>query len=88
MNRTLADLRSVGPATVRDLRLLGVTTVEELARREPEELYESLERLTGVAVDICMLDVFRCAVAQARDPLLPTEQRAWFWWSRRRKAGR
>lgn len=88
MTRALAHLRSVGPATVRDLRLLGITTVEALAAREPQELYETLQHVTGVAVDICMLDVFHCAVAQARDPHLPVEQREWFWWSRQRKAAR
>ena len=88
MTRALSELRSVGPATVRDLRLLGITTVEELAARDPQELYESLQYLTGVAVDVCMLDVFCCAVAQARDPRLPAEQCEWFWWSRQRKAVR
>ncbi len=86
MTRALSDLRSVGPAAMRDLRLLGIATVEELAGKNPQELYERLQRITGVAVDVCMLDVFCCAVAQARDPRLPAEQCEWFWWSRQRKA--
>lgn len=82
----LAALRSVGPATLEDLRLLGVDSVETLARCEPEQLYAELCRRKGRPADICCLDVFSCAVAQARDPQLPGEQRNWFWWSRRRKA--
>jgi hypothetical protein len=49
-------------------------------------LYRDLSKLTGRQQDICVLDVFRCAVAQAKDPALPAEQRQWWWWSRRRKA--
>jgi hypothetical protein len=37
-------------------------------------------------VDICCLDVFRAAVAQARNPHLPVEQCQWWYWSRKRKA--
>jgi hypothetical protein len=31
------------------------------------------------------LDVFVAAVAQARDPNLPIEQRQWWYWSKVRK---
>lgn len=85
--RTLADLKSVGKATLADFRLLGVDSVAHLAASDPRELYERLCRLKGVTVDICQYDLFCCAVAQARDPRLPQEQLDWFWWSRRRKAG-
>jgi hypothetical protein len=84
--RRLQDLISVGPAFLRDFELLGVRSVAQLARRSPEKLYEGLCRVTGQAQDVCCLDVFRAAVAQARDPLLPIEQCQWWYWSRRRKA--
>ncbi|MCD7984640.1 MAG: helix-hairpin-helix domain-containing protein [Desulfovibrio sp.] len=83
--RSLADLKSVGKASLADFRLLGVDSVAALADADPRELYERLCRLQGVTVDICQYDLFCCAVAQARDPHLPPEQRDWFWWSRRRK---
>lgn len=82
----LLALRSVGPATLQDLRLLGIDTLEKLADSDPGILYEDLCLRTGRNVDICQYDVFCCAVAQARDPELPDEQREWSWWSRRRKA--
>jgi hypothetical protein len=31
------------------------------------------------------LDVFRAAVAQAKDPQLPADQCQWWYWSRNRK---
>ncbi len=84
--RRLTDLRSVGPAAVQDLALLGITRVDQLCGQSPEALYASLCERTGAVHDICVLDVFACAVAQAENPALPAEQCNWFWWSKRRKA--
>lgn len=85
--RRLCELRSVGPATLRDLELLGVRSVEQLAQCEPRDLYVSLCEVTGQRHDPCAEDVFAAAVAQARDPELPRAQCDWWYWSRRRKAG-
>lgn len=84
--RRVIELRSVGPATAKDLALLGITTVAELVDREADELYAELCRVTGVRHDPCCQDVFAAAIAQARDPDLPEEQRDWPYWSRLRKA--
>ncbi len=84
--RELRDLVSIGPAMLRDFELLGIASVAQLSRWNPEKLYEKLCQITGQPQDICCLDVFCAAVAQARDPLLPPEQRQWWYWSRRRKA--
>ena len=84
--RRLIDLRSVGPATIKDLALLGITQVGELTAHEPSALYAQLCAVTSVRHDPCCEDVFAAAIAQARDPDLPMEQRDWAWWSRVRKA--
>ena len=44
-HRRLEDLISVGPAMVRDFELLGVHSVAQLARRNPERLYHALGRV-------------------------------------------
>jgi predicted RecB family nuclease len=88
MERTLGDLSGIGPAMMRDFQMLGVTTVEQLATLEPKVLYDELCRRTGTRVDVCCLDVFTAAVAQARNPDLPEEQKQWWYWSRARKAKR
>lgn len=85
LRRRLADLVSVGPALLRDFGRLGIGSVDELARFDPEALYERLGRIAGQRPDICVLDVFRAAVAQARNPRLPAEQCQWWWWSRKRQ---
>lgn len=82
----LQRLISVGPAIERDFQLLGIRSVAQLAKQNPRTMYDKLCKLTGERQDICCLDVFRAAVAQARDPLLPAEQCQWWYWSRQRKA--
>ena len=84
--RRLQDLVSIGPAMLRDFRMLGIESVPQLARQDPERMYERLCSLTGQRQDPCVLDVFRAGVAQARDPRLPEEQCQWWYWSRQRKA--
>jgi len=83
--RRLEDLISIGPAMMRDLKSLGIRSVPELARQNPRRMYRDLCSLKG-AQDICCLDVFTAAVAQAKNPDLPAEQRLWWYWSRQRKA--
>lgn len=84
--RQLKDLVSVGPAMLEDFELLGVKTVMQLRRRSPQRMYEELCRLKGQRIDPCCLDTFVAAVAQAKDPSLPIEQRQWWYWSKVRKA--
>lgn len=82
----LQQLISVGPAIERDFHSLGIHTVAQLARQDPCKMYDRLCRLTGERQDICCLDVFRAAVAQARSPQLRAGQCQWWYWSRKRKA--
>jgi hypothetical protein len=84
--RRLQDLISVGPAMLRDFELLGVGSMSQLARQNPRKMYDRLCRIKRQRVDLCCLDVFQAAVAQARNPLLPAEKCQWWYRSRRRKA--
>jgi predicted RecB family nuclease len=83
--RELGDLISIGPAMLKDFEMLGIRSVEELARRDPQRMYEKMERLTGQRQDPCVLDTFCAAVAQAKNPRLPVEKCQWWWWSKKRK---
>jgi hypothetical protein len=84
--RQLRDLYSVGPATIRDLRRLGITRVEQLVGKDARKLYARLSKLSGRRYDPCVMDVFSAAIAQAQDPGLPKEKRKWWYWSRIRKS--
>jgi hypothetical protein len=83
--RQLGELISIGPAMLRDFELLGIRSVAELARQNPQRMYEKMQRATGERQDPCVLDTFCAAVAQARNPRLAVEKCQWWWWSRRRK---
>ena len=56
--RTLTDLPNVGPSMARDLRQLGIEVPNQLAGRDPLQLYRALCRATGTRQDPCVLDVF------------------------------
>ena len=83
--RKLRDLAGIGKSIEANLISLGVTSVAVLASKEGDDLYDQLCLKTRTRQDPCVLDTFRCAVAQARNPRLPAAQRNWWWWSRQRK---
>ena len=69
--RKLEDLYSVGPATVRDLKLLGIRHVEQLVGKDARALYERLGGLSGKRPDPCVMDVLSAAIAQQHADVLP-----------------
>ena len=83
--RRLRDLSGIGPAMLKDFEMLGIRSVPQLAKSDGRKLYDRLCQLTGQRQDPCVWDTFECAVAQARNPDLPAEQRQWWFWSRVRK---
>jgi hypothetical protein len=83
--RQLADLISIGPAVLRDFELLKIRSVAQLARQNPRKLYDKMGRVAGKRQDICVLDLFCAAVAQARNPRLEVHKCQWWYWSRKRK---
>jgi len=80
----LQSLPAVGPSIAADLRGLGVRSVADLARRDPERLYTRLNVLTGVRQDPCVLYTFRCAVYAARTPRPRPDLLKWWNWKDRR----
>ena len=78
----LCAIPNVGPATAGDLIRLGLTRLEDMAGRDPEELYTTLCRLDGVRHDPCVRDVFAAVVAYANGE----EARPWWAFSAERKA--
>jgi hypothetical protein len=84
--RQLKDLRGIGRAMLKDFELLAVTSVRQLKTQSAERLYERMCEISGVRQDPCVLDTYRCAIEQARDPALPAEQCDWWYWSRVRKS--
>jgi Pathogenicity locus len=66
LRHPLAGLRNVGPATLADFELLRITSLEQLAAADADQLYEELQRITKSRQDPCVWDVFAAAIHQAR----------------------
>lgn len=80
--RELKDLVSVGPATLKDFQILKIKTLADLRKADENKLYQKLCKATNAIHDPCVIDVFRCAIEQAKDPELPQEKCQWFYWSK------
>jgi hypothetical protein len=81
----LRDLRGIGKKMLEDFELLGVKSVRQLKSESAQTLYNRMCVITGTRQDPCVLDTYRCAIEQARNPNLPEEQKDWWFWSRVRK---
>lgn len=79
----LQSLAGIGPSLARDLRALGIRTIRDLRRRNPERMYQRLNQIRGARQDPCVLYVFRCAVYQARTQRPTTQLRKWWNWKDR-----
>src|SRR5229473_2748354 len=57
--RQVGELVSIGPAMLRDFEVLGIRSVAQLAKQNPQRMYARLNRLSGQQQDPCVLDTFR-----------------------------
>ena len=76
----LQTIPGVGPFIAADLRGLGIRRVADLARADPQELYDRLCRKTRTKQDRCVLYTFRCAVYYASRPVHEPEKLKWWNW--------
>jgi hypothetical protein len=83
MRDELQVLPAIGPSMASDLRKLGVRSVKDLARRNPEQLYQRLCVITGTRQDPCVLYTFRCAIYAARTEKPDPELLKWWNWKNR-----
>lgn len=79
--KRLSDLKNVGKATLEDLHLLGIHTVEELSNRDASVLFHELERRTQTRQDPCVWDVLAAIIHEASGG----EPAAWWEWTSKRK---
>jgi hypothetical protein len=77
----LLQLANVGAAVYKDLQLLGIKTVEQLAHKDPDILYAQLQKITGVKQDPCVWDVFAAIIHEAKTG----EKLPWWHWTPIRK---
>jgi hypothetical protein len=80
----LLTLMNIGKATLTDLKLLGIDTIQNLAQSDPDELYMRLQRITGQRHDPCVWDVFAAIIHEARTGI---KQPWWEWTEQHEKNG-
>lgn len=80
MNNPLLFIPGVGKSITADLNGIGIYRVEDLKGKDPEILYDLLNKKQGVILDRCMLYVMRCAVYYASHQVHDPEKLKWWRW--------
>jgi hypothetical protein len=70
----LEDIPNIGPSLADKLRLIGISSPEDLRGKDPYKMFDDLCHATGSRHDPCVIDVFIAAVRfMAGAPAKP-------WW--------
>jgi hypothetical protein len=79
--KELCKIPGVGKSIAADLWNIGITSVSTLKGKDPEKLYQSLNKYSGTIIDRCVLYVFRCAVYFAETPTSEQKEDKLKWWN-------
>jgi hypothetical protein len=80
----LEEIPGIGKVIAQHLRDIGINSVEQLKRKDPEKLYKRLCKFKASPVDKCMLYVLRCAVYYASNKKHDPELLKWWNWKDRK----
>lgn len=80
-NKELKDLMNVGKATLGDLKLLGITTVEQLKKQNPDNLFAKLKKISIEYANPCVWDVLAAIIHESKTG----KGQPWWHWSKIRK---
>jgi len=76
----LITVPNIGENTKQDLIKIGISSVEDLIGKDPEELYLKDCQVKGYQEDRCQLYVFRSAVYYAEHSTHDSEKLKWWYW--------
>ena len=79
-HKQLQTIPGVGRSISVDLWNLGIRSVRDLRKKNPENLFKEHCRQKGMLVDRCMLYVMRCAVYYASTKNPKSELLQWWNW--------
>lgn len=80
MKTDLLTIPNVGKNTKEDLLNIGITCVEDLVGKDPEDLYMQDCIYKKYQEDKCELYVFRAAVYYAEHETYEEEKLKWWYW--------
>jgi predicted RecB family nuclease len=78
--KELVKIPGVGKVIANGLWNIGITSIEELKDKNPENLYKKVCALKGEMIDKCVLYVHRCAVYYASNDIHDSELLKWWNW--------
>lgn len=78
--KNLQVIPGIGKACALDLWNIGIRQVSDLKNQNPLELFNRLNKVTGISHDICMLYTFRCAVYYASESVHNPDKLKWWYW--------
>jgi len=82
-SHALKELRTVpgvGPRIAANMWKIGIHSLADLRKADPEKLYKALEKREQAPVDRCALYVFRCAVYYASHKRHTPAKLLWWNW--------
>jgi hypothetical protein len=79
--KDLQRIPGVGKSIANDLWNIGIKSVKDLKRQDPETLYNLSNKFAGVVQDRCLLYVFRCAVYYANTKPEKHNPEKLKWWN-------
>jgi len=82
----LKIIPGVGKSIKNDLNILGVYKVNDLKKRNPQEMYDTLCKISGTKIDKCILYVFICVIYFSNNPKGDPELLKWWYWKDRTNA--
>ena len=77
----LRAIPGVGKSIAGDLWNINIKAVSDLRGKNPEKLYDSLNKYYGAVQDKCLLYVMRCAVYYAETPKNEQDPERLKWWN-------
>jgi len=78
--KDLEQIPGIGKSIAQDLRDIGISSVDELKGKKPDQLYKKLRNFKASPVDRCMLYALRCAVYYASNTEHDPELLKWWDW--------
>ena len=79
--KDLMRIPGVGKSIAQDFLEIGINSVGDLKGKNPETLYDLINRKNGTVQDRCLLYVFRCAVYYASTDEVDQQSDKLKWWN-------
>jgi nucleotidyltransferase/DNA polymerase involved in DNA repair len=81
MKSSLLEIPWIGKSIAEDFNQIGIFEVTDLVWKNPQELFDTSNKVAWCIQDRCLLYTFRCAVYFANTPKELHEKEKLKWWN-------